>query len=201
MQAATTPAVDWRAIFGNETILVLATHPGDETACFGQLIARACAAGRPPFVMILADGSGGQAGEAAHPVAMRRERETRAAAAQLGLDDDRLLFAGLFDGAIPRDGPMADAVVAAVDLVMWRNDCHVLCAAASGDADTVAVAALAHAVARRTGLRLVLRDPAGPGSRTLAAASVLPAVLRARAAQSVLRRSDQDTTESYAVSE
>ena len=150
---------DWRAVTGERTALVLAVHPGDEGALFGSFIARACAAGRPPFVAVLTDGSTqpGAAGEVAHGIAMRRERETRAVAAALGLDDDRLLFVGLHDGTVPGEGAMHDALVAAMDLVMWRNDCHVLVAAAGGDADTQAAAAVARAVARRTGLGLVLR--------------------------------------------
>ena len=167
--AAAPSLLDWREITGDRTALVLAVHPGDETRLFGGLIARTCAAGRPPFVAVLTDGSTqpGAAGEAAHRVALRRERETRAAAAALGLEDDRLLFVGLFDGTVPADGPMFDAVVAAMDLVMWRNDCHVLVAAEDGDTDTQAAAAVARAVARRTGLGVAWRtDPAtGGGAR------------------------------------
>ena len=123
------PSPDWRAIVGDRIPLVLAVRPGDETARFGTLLARACAAGRPPFVAVLTDGSSqpGAAGEPPHRVALRRERETRAAAA-------------------------------AMDLVMWRNDCHVLVAAEGGDPDTAATIRLAHAVARRTGLPLVLHS-------------------------------------------
>ena len=178
----------WREIFGDENVLVLATHPGDETALFGGFIARACAAGRPPFVAVLTDGSGGGGGPAqagaqagAQAVAMRRERETRAAVARLGLDAERLLFVGLFDGSVPTGGGLWDAVVAAIDLVMWRNDCHVLCAASGGDGDTAAAASIAHAVVLRTGLRLVLR--AGPGiagGRVLDAREVRGAVQGAR---------------------
>ena len=155
---------DWRAVTGERTALVLAVHPGDETAVFGAFIARACAAGRPPFVAVLTDGSTqpGAPGEDPRRIALRRERETRAAAAALGLEDDRLLFVGLFDGTVPGEGAMFDAVVAAMDLVMWRNDCHVLVAAEGGDGDTQAAAAVARAVARRTGLGVVLR---GEGHR------------------------------------
>ena len=178
---------EWRDIFGDENVLVLATHPGDETALFGGFIARACAAGRPPFVAVLTDGSGG-AQKGAKALAMRRERETRAAVARLGLDGERLLFVGLFDGSVPVEGGLRDAVVGAIDLVMWRNDCHVICAAAGGDGDTAAAAGIADAVARRTGLRLVLRAGASAaGSRVVDAREVRGAVQGARDAHGLLR--------------
>ena len=153
------PGAGWRAVIGERNILLLAVHPGDETALFGGLVARACAAGRAPFVAVLTDGSTqpGAPGEDPRRVALRRERETRAAAAALGLDGDRLLFVGLFDGTVPSGGPMFDALVAAMDLVMWRNDCTVLVAAEGGDADAQAALLVARAAARRTGLGLVVR--------------------------------------------
>ncbi len=151
-------AAGWRAILGDATALVLATHPGDEAGRFGGLVAQACASGRPPIVAVLTDGSFGLEGAAGQAEALRRERASRAGAAGLGLDPDRLLFVGLFDGCVPTEGTLAEAVVAALDLVMWRNDCRVLCAAAEGDADTRAAARLAQAVAARTGLRLVLLE-------------------------------------------
>ncbi len=161
-------AAGWRSVIGERNILLLAVHPGDETALFGGLIARACAAGRAPFVAVLTDGSTqpGAPGEDPRRVALRRERETRAAAAALGLEDDRLLFVGLFDGTVPGGGPMFDALVAAMDLVMWRNDCTVLVAADGGDADTQAALLVARAAARRTGLGLVMRVD-GPGGTPL----------------------------------
>ncbi len=172
--------VDWRAIAGEQNLLVLATHPGDETTLFGGLIARACASGRPPFVAVLTDGSAG-AGPGAHASAMQQERAVRAATVALGLDPDRLLFVGLFQGSVPRDGPLAEAVVAAIDLVMWRNDCRVLCAAADGDADTRAAANLAHAAAARTGLPLILRTGGmAAGSKQLDTSAVQAVLQRAR---------------------
>lgn len=93
---------------------------------------------------------------------------------------------------------MADAVVAAIDLAMRRNDCHVLSAEAGGDADADAAAALAHAVARRTGLSLMLRvDDRAPGGVRLATASVLPKLGRACGEHPPHEIEDAGTSEAY----
>lgn len=155
--------IDWNTILNGQTALVLAVRPGDETARFGGLLAATLAAGRPPFVAILTDGGDG-AGRAGKPVAMRRERDSRAATAALGLNDDRLLFVGLFDGTMPADGPLFDTLVAALDLVTWRNDCRVLVTEEGGTDDHAAAAVVARAVSARTGLPVVLRL-AGPAER------------------------------------
>jgi hypothetical protein len=65
------------------------------------------------------------------------------------LPRDRLLMVGLFDGTIPGDGPVFDAVVKAVTLVMWARDCNVICAPSRDDPAPAgrATAAVADAVA------------------------------------------------------
>lgn len=144
-------------ITGNENVLVLAPHPGEETLGCGGLIAEACARGRPPYVAILADGSGTHPASQAWPptrLAALRQAETRAATAALGLDPERLLFVGLFDGTVPSAGPFFEAVVGALALLMWRVDCNVVCApvADSPHADHRAAHAIAAAAAARTGV-------------------------------------------------
>lgn len=148
--------IDWKTILGGQTALVLAVRPGEETGRFGGLIAATLASGRPPFVAILTDGGGGADGDGKR-VAMQRERESRAAAAALGLEDDRLLFVGLFDGTVPADGPLFDILIAALDLVTWRNDCRVLVTEEGGAGDHGAAAVVARAVSGRTGLPVVVR--------------------------------------------
>jgi len=143
-------------ITGGETLLVLAAHPGDESALCGGLIAQCCRRGRPPFVMVLGDGSLSHPRSVTHgPAALARlhERETREAAMRLGLPRDRLLMVGLFDGTVVDEGPVFEAVVRAVALVMWARDCNVVCAPAlPGDPAREAAQRIAVATAERTGV-------------------------------------------------
>jgi hypothetical protein len=88
----------------------------------GGLIAECCRRGRPPFVIVLDDGS--QTGpEDAHvspdDLARLHEQETREALTQLGLSGERLLMMGLYDGTVPSSGRVFEAIVNAVTVVMW----------------------------------------------------------------------------------
>ena len=114
-------------ITGNENVLVLVPGPAAESVDCGGLIAQCCRRGRPPFVMVLGDGSASGNDLPAERLASVHERETRAAVACLGLPVERLLMVGLYDGTIPGDGPVFEAVVRAVVLVMWARDCNVIC--------------------------------------------------------------------------
>jgi len=80
----------WRAlptgtleeVAGSGTCLVLAPHPDDESLGCGGLIAACCAAGRPPVVAVLTDGSGSHPGSRAFPptrLAAIRKAEVTAA--------------------------------------------------------------------------------------------------------------------------
>ena len=170
MSVAALDATTLRQITGGENVLVLVPHPGEESLGCGALIAEACARGRPPYVAILTDGSGTHTSHAWPParLAALRQRETRAATAALGLDPDRLLFVGLFDGTVPDEGPFFDAVVGAVALVMWRQDCNVICAPVAGapHADHRAAHAIAGAVAARTGVGQIGFFPHGAAPGT-----------------------------------
>jgi LmbE family N-acetylglucosaminyl deacetylase len=141
------------ALITGENLMILAPNPGDETQFCGRLIAQCCRRGRPPFVMVLADGSAGQP----DAFAARRERDTRAALGSLGLPAERMLMAGLFQGTIPESGATFEAVVRAVTLVMWARDCNVVCAPPrdAPDADHRATAAIAATVVSRSGVALL----------------------------------------------
>lgn len=144
-------------ITGNENLMVLVAHPGDESLACGGLIAHSCSRGRPPFVMVLGDGSASHPRSVAWPpdrLAGLHERETRKALGCLGLDDERLLMIGLFDGTIPQTGVVFEAVVRAVIQVMWRMDCNVVCAPWPQSCDPAhrSTHAIARAVASRSGV-------------------------------------------------
>lgn len=132
------PYATLQAITGDENLLVLVPGPGEESRDCGGLIAESCQRGRPPFVMVLGDGSGSHPHSAEYPpdrLANLHERETRAAMERLGLPHGRLLMAGVHDGHIPAGGAGFDAVVRGVTLVMWARDCNVICAPWPGPDD------------------------------------------------------------------
>jgi LmbE family N-acetylglucosaminyl deacetylase len=132
------PFRDLGGIIGDGTVLILAPHPDDESLGCGGLIAACCAAGRPPFVLVLTDGAG------SHPLSRRyppmllratREQEARDAVMALGLPPDRIDFLGLPDTAAPQEGAaFEDAVAVIVELVKhwgcssiaapWQHDPH-----------------------------------------------------------------------------
>jgi LmbE family N-acetylglucosaminyl deacetylase len=144
------------AITGNENVLVLVPGPAAESLGCGGLIAQCCRRGRPPFVMVLTDGSATTQGIAPDRLSALHEVETRAAVACLGLPSQRLLMAGLFDGTIPDEGPVFEAVARAVTLVMWARDCNVVCAPwpAAGEPER-ATYRIAQEVAVRSGVGLL----------------------------------------------
>jgi LmbE family N-acetylglucosaminyl deacetylase len=162
------PVATWETITSGENVLILAPHPADESVRCGGVIARCCRRGRPPFVMVLTDGSASpsRSGMASpEQLANLRERETRAATHRLGLPAHRLLMAGLFEGTVPSHGPAFDAVVAGVALVTWARDCNVICSPwpDAGAQDQVGAYRIAVAVAKRTGIELlVCLDPSRP---------------------------------------
>ena len=55
------------AVTGNAPMLILAPHPDDETLGCGGLIAAASAAGHPPFVLVLTDGTGSHPNSRSYP--------------------------------------------------------------------------------------------------------------------------------------
>jgi LmbE family N-acetylglucosaminyl deacetylase len=131
---------------------VLAPHPDDESLGCGGLIARACAAGQPPVVIILTDGAGSHPESRAYPpaaLARVRQAETAAAMACLGLPPECLHFLGCPDGkADQADHSALSAQVAALAagcpalLTTWRHDPH---------PDHQAAAAIAAVAAARLG--------------------------------------------------
>lgn len=104
---AALPYAPLSAVTGDAPALILAPHPDDETLGCGGLIAAASAAGHPPFVLILTDGTGSHPRSRSYPFARLkavREQEARNAVAILGLPPGRIGFMGLRDTAAPMDG-------------------------------------------------------------------------------------------------
>lgn len=141
---------------GTGPFVVLAPHPDDETLGCGGLIAEACSAGRDVWVAILTDGSGSHRSALFPPMrlAALRRTEAWAAAAALGLPQERLIFMGFRDGAAPHTGAEFEAAAARLAallaspngtvLATWRHDPH---------PDHLAAHLIAAEAARRAGGR------------------------------------------------
>jgi LmbE family N-acetylglucosaminyl deacetylase len=123
---------------GSGGLVVVAPHPDDESLACGGLIAEACAAGRPTYVIVVSDGAGSHPASSAYPpnrLRGLREREARCAVGELGLDPGHIVFLGLPDRQVPSDGLAADKAIAAISecatqvaaramFVSWRHDPH-----------------------------------------------------------------------------
>ena len=132
------PVAPLHAVTGGEPALILAPHADDESLGCGGLIAAASAAGHPPFVLILTDGTGSHPNSRAYPPSRLkevREQEASDAVGILGLPPGRLGFLGLRDTAAPMEGDGFDAAVAAIlsfveqtgaasILSPWQHDPH-----------------------------------------------------------------------------
>lgn len=171
----------WRAlriaglseIIGEGTCLVLAPHPDDESLGCGGLIAACVAAGRPPIVAILTDGTGSHPGSRGWPperLKALRRCEARDAMRSLGLMDNRLAFLDARDTSAPVEGRAFDdladrltGLLTGVSAILspWRFDPH---------CDHAAAFLLASRVARDAGIRHVAYPIWGwmlPGDRLL----------------------------------
>jgi LmbE family N-acetylglucosaminyl deacetylase len=148
------------AIIGPRAALILAPHPDDESLGCGGLIAAASAAGRPPFVLFLTDGTGSHPRSALYPPARLRavrENEARDALAILGLPAERVAFLGLPDTQAPHQGA---AFAAAVEAIMMRAgmlDCSAIAAPWQHDphGDHLAAHRMATAAARALDVRQI----------------------------------------------
>jgi LmbE family N-acetylglucosaminyl deacetylase len=189
-------AIDFRGITAGRNLMVLVTAPLDVAQFCAQLIAEACLRGRPPFVVVLTDGSGGGTESAAADAsAATQERRIRAIVRELGVPPEWFLMLGLHDGTAPLAGRKFDAVVAAISLIMWRRDCNTLVAPAPFDprADYRACHAMAMAAAHASGVGFITY-PTAPLSQATATARLLP---RADAAERVVSAIGMLRTEYY----
>ncbi len=154
------PLAGLAQITGFAPALILAPHQDDESLGCGGLIAAACAAGMPPLVVFLTDGTGSHPNSTTHPPAVLRalrEREARAATAILGLSPDRLVFLRLPDRFAPHAGPDFERAVRAVAMLIGRHGCGRLLAPWRHDphCDHLAAHLIARQAAARAGIGLV----------------------------------------------
>lgn len=132
------PFAPLATITGNAPVLILAPHADDESLGCGGLIAAASAAGHPPYVLVLTDGTGSHPRSRAYPAArlkVVRQQEARRAVTILALPADRIGFLDLRDTAAPTEGAGFDAAVTSILSVVelvgattiiapWRHDPH-----------------------------------------------------------------------------
>lgn len=152
------PFGDLRWITDGRPFLVLAPHPDDETFGCGGLIAAACARGEAPQIAVLTDGTRSHPNSPSYPaprLKALREREARAAAAALGLPEERLHFFDLRDGEAPHAGAAFETVVDRLTALTRFAAAATICATWELDPhpDHVAAHLLAAAAARRSGAR------------------------------------------------
>jgi LmbE family N-acetylglucosaminyl deacetylase len=121
-----------------QPLIVVAPHPDDESLACGGLIAKARQQGLRGKVVIVSDGAGSHPNSKAYPpdrLRALREEEARRAGSELGLKPEDMLFLGLPDRFVPREGEEAErAIGAIVDcvreigarslFVSWRHDPH-----------------------------------------------------------------------------
>lgn len=152
------PIVPLEIITNAKPMLILSPHADDETLGCGGLIAAAAAAGHPPFVLILTDGSGSHPNSPSFPPARLkalREQEARSAVGILGLTDGCIGFLGVRDTAAPMEGEHFDAAVAAI--ISTASSVGAPCIAAPWQydphCDHLAAHRMAAAAAARCGVR------------------------------------------------
>ena len=127
-----------REMLEDRPFIVVAPHPDDESLACGGLIAEACRQGLRGKVVIVSDGAGSHPHSKTYPpdrLRSLREDEAREAGAELGLNPEDLLFLGLPDRFVPREGEEAERAIDAIAdcareigagtlLVSWRHDPH-----------------------------------------------------------------------------
>jgi len=129
------PLANVETVLGGRRAMILAPHPDDESIGCGGLIAAACAAGLPPFVVIMTDGAASHPGSASFPparLAALREAEAAEAVARLGLPAENLFYLRHPDTGLAAAGAAAVEQVlriaamtqAGLIIAPWAGDPH-----------------------------------------------------------------------------
>jgi LmbE family N-acetylglucosaminyl deacetylase len=127
-----------REMLEDRPFIVVAPHPDDESLACGALIADACRQAIRGKVVIVSDGAGSHPNSKAYPpdrLRSLREAEARQAGAELGLRPEEMLFLGLPDRFVPREGEEAERAIGVIAdcvrkigagslFVSWRHDPH-----------------------------------------------------------------------------
>jgi LmbE family N-acetylglucosaminyl deacetylase len=124
------PVADPRTIVGEQSLLVLAPHPDDESLGCGGLIAEHHARGHDVHVMVLTDGTGSHPRSREYPatrLASLRMEEARAAMVALGLPEDRIDFLGLPDGHVSLNGRPFNDAAARIARYARSHDVRAIC--------------------------------------------------------------------------
>lgn len=90
------------ALIATSPLLIAVPHPDDETLACGGLIAKRCAQGRHPYVVVATDGSHGGRFLQPELIAVGRRRELSQALGRLGVPDDHIVTLGFEDGKLDR---------------------------------------------------------------------------------------------------
>lgn len=96
-----------------DRVLVFAPHADDEVFGCGGMLAFHAGRGDAVRVVIVTDGAGGDPAGLEADIAKTRQRESRAAGAELGVDDYR--FLGFHDGALGGAHQLVEALVAELE--------------------------------------------------------------------------------------
>lgn len=155
------PLVDLEGLLRGRLPLILAPHPDDETLGCGGLIAQCCAAGMPPHVAIMTDGSHSHPNSKTYsPERLRhmREEEARSALHLLGLPHGQTWFLGHDDSdELPIAGPAFQFAARRLSGICETHGCQVIIAPwrLDGQQDHEATATLAEHVALRDDIDLI----------------------------------------------
>jgi LmbE family N-acetylglucosaminyl deacetylase len=155
--AEALPLVGVAGMMSYGKALILAPHPDDEALGCGGLIAALAGLGMPPHVAFMSDGAGSHPRSRRYPRATLRalrQKEAREAVAILGAGEPS--FLDWPDGAVPAEGPGFEEAVQRIAALAEGHDTLVATSGLDPHIDHIATCAIARAVARRRGMRLLL---------------------------------------------
>ncbi len=154
------PLTDCRTLLRDCPVLVLAPHPDDESLGCGGLLAACHEHGLPAYAAFLTDGAASHPQSREYPrarLAALREAEARSALISLGVEEDRIEFLGLPDGAAPTRGRSFDLATDRLASIVRSRGIRTICATWEHDPhpDHRAACRIGRQVARKLDARLL----------------------------------------------